>query len=187
MLRVGVQSAGWYDKTKPTESFEYIKSCGFEAGDINIDHDISVAKLTRDGVYPTVFDKPIDEFLENYIPLKEAAAATGVTIGQMHAPFPCWIEGKDEVNEHLIMVLDKCFALCEFLACPAVVVHPVRCESYDEEWDVDLALYRRLIPLIKKYKGVTICIENIFGRQNGKILLGVEKKVEHKLTFKLSV
>ena len=38
MLKTGVQSAGWYDRNKPLESFEYIKSCGFEAVDFNIDH-----------------------------------------------------------------------------------------------------------------------------------------------------
>ena len=36
MLKVGLQSAGWYDKNEPMKSFEYIKSCGFEAADFNI-------------------------------------------------------------------------------------------------------------------------------------------------------
>ena len=27
MLKIGVQSAGWYDHARALESFEYIKSC----------------------------------------------------------------------------------------------------------------------------------------------------------------
>ncbi len=172
MLRVGVQSAGWYDKNRPIESFEYIKSCGFESVDFNVDLDLYAPKLARDGIFPSDFDKPTEDFLECYAPLKEASEKTGVVIGQMHAPFPVWFKDKDEINEYLFMALDKCFALCEYLSCPAIVVHPVLCASFEEEWETDLMIYRRLIPVIKKYKDVVICIENIYGRQKGTIIEG---------------
>lgn len=172
MLKVGVQSAGWYDKNEPMKSFEYIKSCGFEATDFNIDHYLNTGKLDKEGLMPTFFDKSTEEILEFFTPLKEASEATGVAIAQMHAPFPVWFKEKDEVNDYIRMALDKCFAVCEYIHCPAVVVHPVSRSTKEKEWDTNMELYRSLIPLIKKYSGVKICLENIFSRRPNRIIEG---------------
>ncbi|MBQ8345322.1 MAG: TIM barrel protein, partial [Clostridia bacterium] len=172
MLKVGVQSAGWYRREDPTASFQYIRECGFEAIDFNIDHYLSAKKTAEEGIYPTVFDAPTEEVLAFFKPLKDASEATGVAIGQMHAPFPVWFEGKDEANEHILMALDKCFAVCEYVGCPAIVVHPVSGPTKEEEWARNLALYRRLIPVIKQYKGVKICLENIFDHFGERIIEG---------------
>ena len=172
MLKVGVQSAGWYDKNEPMKSFEYIKSCGFEATDFNIDHYLNTGKLDKEGLMPTFFDKSTEEILEFFTPLKEASEATGVAIAQMHAPFPVWFKEKDEVNDYIRMALDKCFAVCEYIHCPAIVVHPVSRSTKEKEWDTNMELYRNLIPLIKKYRGVKICLENIFSRRPNRIIEG---------------
>lgn len=172
MLKVGVQSAGWYDKNEPMKSFEYIKSCGFEATDFNIDHYLNTGKLDKEGLMPTFFDRSTEEILEFFTPLKEASEATGVAITQMHAPFPVWFKEKDEVNAYIRMALDKCFAVCEYIRCPAVVVHPVSRSTKEKEWDTNMELYRSLIPLIKKYSGVKICLENIFSRRPNRIIEG---------------
>ena len=172
MLKVGVQSAGWYDHSKALESFEYIKNCGFEAVDFNIDHYLSPGKLSKEGLQPTFFDQPVEDILEFFRPLKEASEKTGVEIGQMHAPFPCWYPEKDDVNAYLAMAFDKCFAVCEFVGCPAIVVHPVGAPSKFTEWDYNLELYRGLIPYITKYKGVKICLENIFTSRPNRLIAG---------------
>ena len=172
MLKVGLQSAGWYDKNEPMKSFEYIKSCGFEAADFNIDHYLNTGKLDKEGLMPTFFDKSTEEILEFFTPLKEASEATGVEIAQMHAPFPVWFKEKDEVNDYIRMALDKCFAVCEYIHCPAIVVHPVSRSTKEKEWDTNMELYRSLIPLIKKYSGVKICLENIFSRRANRVIEG---------------
>ena len=172
MLKVGVQSAGWYDRNDPLKSFEYIKECGFESIDFNIDHYMSTGKLAKEGIYPTIFDQPIEESLAFFTPLKEASEKTGVAIGQMHAPFPVWYKDMDEINDHIVMALDKCFAVCEYVGCPAIVVHPVQRSTKEKEWDTNMAIYRRLIPIIKKYKGVKICLENIFSRRPNRVIEG---------------
>ena len=172
MLKVGVQSAGWYDKNEPMKSFEYIKSCVFEATDFNIDHYLNTGKLDKEGLMPTFFDKSTEEILEFFTPLKEASEATGVAIAQMHAPFPVWFKEKDEVNDYIRMALDKCFAVCEYIHCPAIVVHPVSRSTKEKEWDTNMELYRSLIPLTKQYSGVKICLENIFSRRPNRIIEG---------------
>lgn len=173
MLKVGVQSAGWYDKKDPVGSMQYIKECGFESIDFNIDHYLDVKTMSKTGeIVESIFDKPTEEVLEYFKPLKEASEATGVAIGQMHAPFPVYFEGLNEVNDHIVMALDKCFAVCEYVSCPAIVVHPTKANTREEEWELNLSIYRRLIPVIKKYKGVKICLENIFNRRPGRIIEG---------------
>lgn len=172
MLKIGVQSAGWYDHARALESFEYIKSCGFEAVDFNIDHYLSPGKLVKEGLQPTFFDQPARDILEFFRPLKEASEQTGVEIAQMHAPFPCWYPGQDEINDYIAMAFDKCFAVCEYVNCPAIVVHPTGAPSKFEEWEYNLTLYRSLIPLITKYKGVKICLENIFTTRPNRLIEG---------------
>ena len=171
MLKVGVQTGGWYDHDNALASFEYIKSCGFEAVDYNIDIYLRPDPMAKEGVItPTLFDKSIEELLEWIKPLKDASEATGVEVSQMHAPFPCWYPEKDELNAYLIMAFDKCFAIAEYINCPAVVVHPTILSERDEEWEENLKFYRSLIPIIKKYKGVKICTENIFGKYGSNFL-----------------
>ncbi len=172
MLKIGVQSAGWYNHAEALKSFEFIKECGFEAVDYNIDHYLSPSKLVKEGIYPTLFDSSVEEILEYFRPLKEASEQTGVIISQMHAPFPCWYPGKDEANAHIVMALDKCFAVAEYIGCPAVVVHPSALSPKEAELEGNLNFYRGLIPYIKKYKGVKICLENIFTRTGGRIMEG---------------
>ena len=173
MLKVGVQSAGWYDRNDPLGSMQYIKECGFEAIDFNIDHYLDVKTMSKTGeIVESIFDKPTEEVLEFFRPLKEASEESGVYIGQMHAPFPVYFNELDTVNDHIVMALDKCFAVCEFVGCPAIVVHPTKAETREGEWELNLAIYRRLIPIIKKYNGVKICLENIFTRRPGVILDG---------------
>lgn len=172
MLKTGVQSAGWYDKNDPLGSFEYIKSCGFEAVDFNIDHYLNTGALAKEGIKETFFDQSVEDILSFFTPLKEASEKTGVVISQMHAPFPCWFRDMPEVNAYIVDALDKCFAVCEYVNCPAIVVHPNGGSGKAEEMEINLDFYRTLIPVIKKYHGVKICSENIFVRRGQRMVAG---------------
>ena len=169
MLKIGVQSASWYNREDPLASFEYIKSCGFDAVDFNIDGYVSTAKLNKEGLQETFFDQSLEEILAYFTPLKEASEKTGVEISQMHAPFPAYFGGNDELNEYIRMIMDKCFAVCEYVHCPAIVVHPTGGATKEEEWANNWDMYRKLIPIIKKYKGVKICLENLFTTRPNRI------------------
>ena len=59
------------------------------------------------------------------------------------------------------MVTEKSLAVSAFFGCPALVVHPYFGKDYREEIDINLAMYRKLIPAAKKYK-VTVCLENAY-------------------------
>lgn len=135
MNRVGVQSCAWYSDNDPDGSFRYIRECGFSAVDFNIDHKLPGAKI-RTGELTEFFNKSLDELFEFYRPLKEASEKYDVEISQMHAPFPVWIKDMDAVNDYLIMVIEKICAICQYVGCPALVVHPAARTLKSVEWEI---------------------------------------------------
>lgn len=171
MLRIGTQSENWYYDSDPDGSVAYIKDCGFNAVDFNLNAYIKVKELAEsDPPYSSFYDQSLEELYEYFTPLKEACEKYDVKIVQIHGPFATWYNGKDELNEYLSGVMQKCLAICGFLGCPGMVVHPVHgADGFD--WDVNMWQYRRLIPAAKEY-GVKVLLENIFGRYNGRFKQG---------------
>ena len=169
-LRVSVQSSDWYDimygDARVDEAFAFIKDCGFDAVDYNIDHLLPTSAILG-GKLTTFFDAPIEELLDYFRPMKDASEKHDVLIGQMHAPFPVYYRGMDDrTADHLLMAVEKTLAICQYVGCPALVVHPGCDEEKAYEWETNLAMYRKLIPAGKQY-GVKICLENLFSNKNG--------------------
>ena len=173
MLKISVQSAGWYKKDDPDGSFAFIKKCGFEAVDFNIDHYLSVKTLVKSEAEPTsFFDQPIEDILTFFTPLKEAAEKHGISFAQMHAPAPVWIPDRPELTDYILMAVEKCLEVCRFVGCPALVVHPDRQRNKDDEWEHNMSMYRKLIPAAVR-TGVKVCPENLPTHFNGRLTDGV--------------
>ena len=168
MLEICVQSDPWYKESDPEWSFRYIHDCGFEAIDYNIDDFMSYSDL-KAGNWNGFFSQTIEELQELYRPAKEAAKRHNVRFSLMHAPFPLYIENREDINDYLIMSVDKCCALCQFLECPALVVHPYTHPDKETEKEINLQMYRRMMPSAKRY-GVTLCLENMFEKKNGHFI-----------------
>ena len=167
MLKIGVQSAVWYKKDDPDGSFAFIKSCGFEAVDFNIDHYLSVKTPVKSEAEPTsFFDQPIEDILTFFTPLKEAAEKHGISFAQMHAPAPVWIPDRPELTDYILMAVEKCLEVCRFVGCPALVVHPDRQRNKDDEWEHNMSMYRKLIPAAVR-TGVKVCPKNLPTHFNG--------------------
>lgn len=170
-LGVSIQTSGWYNPLyggdkNPVEAFTKLKEFGFDAIDYNIDIKYGFADI-KAGKHSAFYSQDIETILEYFRPVKEALDKTGVFVGQTHAPFPSYVEGNDDINEHIIEVIGKCMAVCQYLECPAIVVHPyTNTKDRDMQREVNLALYRKLIPYAKKY-GVKVCLENMVGHGLG--------------------
>ena len=171
-LRVGVQSGSWLDDVYGGDEnamvgFEVAKAAGIEAFDYNIDMRYPWKEINSKQK-SEFFSQDIETILKVYEPVKAAMEKTGIELVQAHAPFPTFLQGYEEMNEHIVTeVMEKTCAICQYLSIPALVVHPWG-NSYkdinmnrDYEHEVNLNMYRRLIPLAKKY-GVKICLENMF-------------------------
>lgn len=163
-MRVSVQTVPWYREDQPYDSLAFIKECGFDAIDLSLN---AFFKSTYDSETLTSFyDNGLDSVLQHYKPLKEAAAALDIEIFQAHAHFPVFFRNNPQKSEYLLSVAEKMIAVCNYLNCRNLVIHPF-CDDivtnqagYDEEREINLSIYRRFMPVAKQHH-VTICLENL--------------------------
>lgn len=128
-LMISTQSGDWYEDmfggdSGADDAFKFIKECGFDAIDYNLEHTI------RPGLIR-----------------------------------------KCELNDYLIMATEKLCAVCQYIGCPAIVLHPSSFTDKEKEHRINMDMYRKLIPAGKKY-GVKLCLENMFMVLNGHVVAG---------------
>lgn len=176
-LEVGVQSGNWYDETNPVESIRFIKECGFEGVDYNINNVFS-ATFNKENL-TSFFDKSIEELYTYYEPLKNVLQETDITVSQAHGLFPMYYPDEDALNIYLIKVTEQMMAVCDYLNCKMIVIHPWSAlgQPKEVEYEANLGFYRKLIPAAKKY-GVKICLENMFKHHYLKCIEGSCSTVE---------
>lgn len=160
---ISVQTAKWINEEKPAESMRYIKECGFDGVDFNIN---SRFRATFDEEKMTsFFDKSIPELIKEYTPLKEAAKENGITFCQSHGILVIYYKDDPVKTDYFMKVTEKMFAVLQYLECKAIVIHPWIGAQFGAEKEEELAtnmkIYRRLMPIAKKY-GVKICLENLW-------------------------
>jgi len=158
-LLIGMESGFWYNPIEPEESMRFIKSCGFDAVDFSFN---ALYRKTFDANTLTSFyDKDMEELYAYFKPLKQATLKHEVRIVQAHG-ISVYSNDK-KIMDYNIEVTKKLIALCEFLGCKNLVIHPETKpeESKEAEWENNLNMYRNWIPEAKKH-GVKICLENLF-------------------------
>ncbi len=169
MLKIGVQSGGIFGADIDA-NFRTLRDHGFECVDFNIDNALPGEQI-RKGEPGGFFDQTVEQLCEHYRPHREAAEKHGISFAQMHGPFPIWVDGRDDdMNPYVIMATEKCIAIAAYLGCPAIVVHPVYAQKTmgkEGERELNLSIYRALMPAAKKY-GVKICLENLFVGGGGR-------------------
>lgn len=177
MLKIGVQTANILDAFGIDKGFEMIRDAGFDCVDFNIDHCLPGGKIVKGEVHGSFFDQTDEEIKAFFAPYVEAAKKYGISFSQTHAPFPSFVKGHDDTNEYMIKVFEKSLMICQYIGCPHLIIHPFFAPYNDmldaqEEWDVNISGYSRLIPAAKKY-GVTICLENMFVANRGKVYAAI--------------
>ena len=174
MLEISVQTDGFFDETQPEKSMLFIHDCGFDAVEYDILGHFPPHTILAEEKSP-FFDQSIEELREYYKPIKEAACRYKVDIVQMHAPFPLCV-GTQEYNAYLMRVMEKIFAVADFLGCPKLVIHPENHPSAVER-EKNMQMFREMIPMAKTY-GITICLENIFSYSDGHAIEGACSSAE---------
>lgn len=164
-LPICVQTSTWYGQLfggeqGADEAFAYIKSLGFEGLDYNLDNCLTPDMISQ-GQKNDFFDASVEEILDFYKGVKEASQKHGVEIQMAHGIFPMHSDVDPSMDDYLIMATEKLLAVCQYLGCPALVVHPVTRANRTLEKEMNLAMYRKLMPAARKY-GVKICLENMF-------------------------
>lgn len=171
-MDICIQTGGIIEELGIDAGFKLIRDAGFDSVDFNIDQWLPYKNIVE-GVLNSVFDEPLEALYGHAQPYLDAALKYGVKFNQAHAPFPSYVPDNADMNEYIIMALEKCAAVCHYVNCPYLIVHPAffgydkRMEA-DDEWNANIQLYSRLIPALKKYN-VTACLENMFTSRNGKV------------------
>lgn len=176
MLELGVQTKNVVNDEHPEEGFALLKRAGFSCADFSLNGyllntDIYQASLNR------FFDASVSELERFFAPHKQGAKAAGITIHQIHMPYPVYVPaGEKKVNAYLWNeVALKSMAVCAFLECPFLVVHGFKLARFlgseDREWEETEKFIDSIAPMAKEM-GITICIENLYDGIGGHLLEG---------------
>lgn len=173
MHKIGVQSTGSILREDIEAGYRSIKEAGFDCVDFNFDEYLHCT-LVQQGEINEVLNRDVEEVWKDFEPHRKAAAGCGLTFVQMHAPFPVWQKGMDEVNAKMLRITENCIDICSRMGGRYLVVHPVTLSyecSKKEEHDFNMMMYQKLIPAAKKH-GIVICLENMFMDQNAHLTEG---------------
>lgn len=186
MLQIGVQTKNVINDENPEEGFALLSRAGFSCADFSLNGyllntDIYQADINR------FFDASVSDLELFFTPHKNGAKAAGITINQMHMPYPIYVpSGKRKVNEYLWNeVAPKSMALCAFMECSYIVIHGLKLARFlgseEEEWKETERFLDSIAPMAKEM-GITVCIENLYDNVGGHLVEGpccdVRKAVE---------
>lgn len=174
MIKIAVQTGGPDAYYGVEGAYKVIKEAGFDAVDANIDRLAGYHDIRNGSISPDLLSENPD-IPALYAPWKKGADTYGLDNYQAHAPFPSYVcTDKPEINDAIIRMLETTIRGCDYINCRNLIIHPFFL-GYDqrmtpeEEWNVNIDRYSRLIPVAKKY-GVKLCLENMFTGFKGKIL-----------------
>lgn len=176
MLAIGTQTKNVVYDENPAAGFHMLKQAGFSCADFSLNGYLSNTELYSLNVNK-FFDKSITELEQFFTPHKEGAREAGITINQMHMPYPIYIPaGNKELNGYLWNTMaPKSMQVCAFLECPYIVVHGFKLARFlgsdDAEWRETEKFLESIAPMAKEM-GITICIENLYDSINGHLVEG---------------
>ena len=177
--KIAIQTSGPSQALGLDQAYRLIAEIGFDGVDANVDHLLTYRQIMVEKQHSPAFDGSVKDAVEYFKPWGDAAKKYGIENLQAHAPFHSivWEEEDSGYNDYLIDVLRKTIYGVESIGCRKLVIHPFHYDyphqmTPEEEWEINLDRYQRLIPAAKE-TGVTICLENLFTMRKGKVYKAV--------------
>ena len=176
MFKIGVQSQNAVSDDDPLEGFTAVKKAGFDCCDFSLNSYLKNTSIYKSELND-FFDRTVPELLSFFELHKFSALKAGITINQMHMPYPNFIPGaSDSINKYLSeTVAPKSMEICAFFRCPHIVVHGLKLKRFlgseDEEWSETEKFLDTVAPYAKEH-GIVICIENLYESVGGHIVEG---------------
>lgn len=167
-MLISIHPASLFDRFGIDGGFQLMRDNGVEGIQFGMGAYVMSRKVIREKL-PNVMDGTMDDIMAHVLPYKEAAEKYNIKFSQVHAPFPSYVPGDEEINARMQKVLIKSIELTARLGCRQLVVHPPHMESVFERITVEdeerwlLEQYVPLIPHLKKH-GVVCMLENLFNR-----------------------
>lgn len=176
MIGIGVQTKNVIYDDNPEEGFNMLKRAGFSNADFSLNGYLRNTALYQSQLN-TFFDKSVKELEDFFAPHKNGAKAAGITINQMHMPYPVYVPKADkEINDYLWKnVAPKSMSVCAFFECQYIVIHGFKLAyflgSEELEWQETEKFIDSIAPYAKEM-GITICIENLYEGIGGHMVEG---------------
>lgn len=176
MLQIGVQTKYVVEDGNPQEGFSMLKKAGFSCADFSLNGYLLNQDIYCSKINP-FFNQPVQQLERFFAPHKEAAEAAGITVRQMHMPYPVYVpRGTKQLNDYLFgTVAPKSLEVCRFFECPYIVVHGFKLAKFlgseEKEWEQTEAFIDSLAPMAKEM-GITICMENLYDSVGGHLVEG---------------
>ncbi len=176
MIGIGVQSKNVINDDYPEEGFAMLKRAGFSCADFSLNGYLLNTSLYRSQLN-NFFDRTVGKLEHFFMPHRQGAEETGVTINQMHMPYPVYVQKADKkINDYLWnQVAPKSMAVCAFFGCPYMVIHGFKLARFlgaeELEWRKTAKFIDSIAPLAKEM-GITICIENLYDSVGGHLVEG---------------
>lgn len=136
-------------------ALELLAEAGFDA----VDWDLSA--MTKDGCH---WNGP--DWEQRARELRAYAERLGLEILQAHAPFP----PRKGIEPYDTIVRERIFRSLEIAAVMGaenIVVHPAKHLPREQLRELNIAMYRELIPLCQTL-GITVCTENMYDRKDDR-------------------
>lgn len=176
MLKIGVQTKNVIEDKYPEVGFAMLKDAGFLAADFSLNGYLLNTSLYKSELN-AFFNKSLQELENFFAPHKQGAETVGITINQMHMPYPIYVPKADEeINNYLWnQVAPKSMGICHFFGCKYIVIHGFKLSyflgSEELEWRETVKFIDSIAPYAKEM-GITICIENLYDGIGGHIVEG---------------
>ena len=158
---------------RPDADLDKIYGMCRKAGIDGIDFSFESSTFgAKNGYEDNFFKKDINELKKVFSRFKDALDRNGLVVNQTHTPFPTVKFSGGDVqayNAYLVEATHKTIELTAFLGGKYAIVHPAHAPNTvlsDEQKKVNMEFYPRFIDTAKKF-GVTICLENMWGRRGG--------------------
>ena len=187
-MKISVQTHGAIDRLGIDGGMAAIAAAGFAAVDFGFETGISYEEMLACKESENYKDENIYPYLDE---VKAAAEKYGLEIGQAHAPAPAYVKVSEEATEMMQGYIRKSIALCEYIGCKRLIIHPVfdgsaRFPKFtkEEEHTVNIEFYSSLIPLLKKH-GVICCLENMWIQdwKSKKIYVGTCSEINETIRY----
>lgn len=176
MLQTGVQTKNVVEDRNPEEGFKMLSRAGFSCADFSLNSYLVNRDIYQSKLSP-FFDSTVSELERFFQPHREGARVGGITINQMHMPYPLYVpKGKQDINEYLReQVAPKSMAVCHFFGCSYMAIHGFKLATFlgseEAEWAHTEQLIHFLAPMAKEM-GITLCVENLYDSVGGHLVEG---------------
>lgn len=185
-MNIGVQTQNIIDDADPLRGFETLSRIGFSCADFSLNSYLKNTSIYESDLNE-FFSQPLSALEHFFAPHKLGAKNAGITINQMHMPYPVFVpRGSSRLNEYLQKeVAPKSMEICHYFECPYIVVHGFKLVHYlgteQAEWEQTQYFIDSIAPMAKEMN-ITICIENLYDSVAGHLVEGpccdVRKAVE---------